>query len=50
MDLRVETRLTENDPGKLRIGMPMELVIEKFMEDEQGNDIMIFAFKPAEEG
>lgn len=47
--VRVETRLTENDPSKLRIGMPMELVIEKFMEEEQGNDIMIFAFKPAEE-
>ncbi|MDX1581083.1 MAG: OB-fold domain-containing protein [Alphaproteobacteria bacterium] len=45
----VETRLTESDPNKLEIGMEMELVIVKFREDEDGNDIMTFAFKPVAE-
>ena len=44
--VRVETRLTENNPEKLNIGMEMELVIEKFIEDKDGNDIMIYAFSP----
>ena len=48
-EVRVESRLTENDPEKLKIGMDMELVIEKFKEDEEGNDVMIFAFKPVED-
>jgi len=26
--------------------MEMELVIEKFIEDKDGNDIMIYAFSP----
>ena len=30
----------------LRIGMEMELVVEKLYEDEQGNDIMGWKFKP----
>jgi len=48
-EVKVESRLTENDPEKLKIGMDMELVIEKFKEDEEGNDVMIFAFKPVED-
>lgn len=47
-EVRVETRLTENDPARLEIGMEMELVVQKFIEDEEGNDLMIFAFKPVE--
>lgn len=42
----VETRLTTADPDELEIGMEMELVIFKFKEDEDGNDVMTFAFKP----
>jgi uncharacterized OB-fold protein len=38
--------LTENDPDKLRVGMDMELVIEKFDNDEQGNDLMVCRFRP----
>ena len=45
-EVKVESRLTENDPEKLKIGMDMELVIERFREDEEGNDVMIFAFRP----
>jgi uncharacterized OB-fold protein len=44
--IRVEGRLTENDPGKLEVGMDMELVIEKFVDDEEGNQRMTFAFQP----
>lgn len=42
--VRVEGRLKENEPKKLRIDMEMELVIEKFVEDKDGNDVMTFAF------
>ncbi len=46
--IRVEARLTENDPAKLEIGMDMELAIETFMEDEDGNELLTFAFRPVE--
>ena len=44
--VRVEGRLTESDPDKLSIGMEMELVLQKFALDEEGNDRMTFAFQP----
>ena len=44
--IRVEGRLTENDPERLEIGMEMELSIEKFVEDDQGRDVMTFAWRP----
>ena len=51
--LRVEARLTESDPTKLTVGMPMELVLETLGVDEDGNDIVTYAFAPigdSEEG
>ena len=45
--IRVESRLTENDPDKLEIGMEMELIIEKIADDTEGNELMTFAFRPA---
>ncbi|CAB4870627.1 unannotated protein [freshwater metagenome] len=45
----VETRLTENDPARLHIGMPMELVIIPFTTDDQDRDIVTFAFAPVQE-
>ncbi|HEY8352106.1 MAG TPA: Zn-ribbon domain-containing OB-fold protein [Sphingomonadales bacterium] len=45
-EVRVEARLTENDPDKLRIGMPMELVIVPFRTTESGDRVMTFAFRP----
>jgi uncharacterized OB-fold protein len=45
--IRVASRLTENDPAKLRIGMEMELRIVPLAVDEHGNDVMTFAFAPA---
>ena len=44
--VRVDGRLTENDPEKLSIGMEMELVIEKFADDAEGNELVTFAFQP----
>ena len=44
--LRVEGRLTESDPDKLVIGMEMELVLEHLSVDEDGNDVVTYAFAP----
>lgn len=44
--VRVESRLTVNDPEKLGIGMEMELVVQKFADDGDGNELMTFAFQP----
>jgi uncharacterized protein len=45
--LRVETRLTENDPAKLHTGQDMELVIYVHRTDPDGTEIMNYAFRPA---
>ena len=47
--LVIYSLLTENDPQKLKVGMEMELVIECFRQDEDGNDIMVSKFRPLEE-
>jgi len=46
--LRVETRLTEPDPAKLRIGQEMELRIVPFGHDAEGNQTMTYAFAPVD--
>ena len=43
--VRVESRLHENQPEQLRIGMAMELVIEPFRVDNDGNELLTFAFR-----
>jgi uncharacterized OB-fold protein len=45
--LRVEGRLTESDPEKLRWGMDVELTVVPFTTDTDGNEIVTFAFQPA---
>ena len=45
-EVKVEARLTDADPTRLSIGMEMELVIIPLTTDEQGNEIMTFAFQP----
>ncbi len=47
--VRVEGRLTENDPDKLKIGMEMEVVFEPFRQDEDGTEVINFAFRPVQE-
>ena len=43
-EVRVETRLT-NTEG-LRIGIEMELVLMPFRTDDDGNEVVSFAFRP----
>jgi uncharacterized protein len=43
---RSRTRLTEADPDKLKIGMEMELVIVPLCTDDDGNEVVTFAFAP----
>jgi uncharacterized OB-fold protein len=44
--IRVEGRLTEADPKKLQFGMEVELAIVPFYVDDQGDEVMTFAFTP----
>lgn len=44
--IRVEGRLTENDPEKLQFGMDVELAMIPFTIDEEGNEVVTFAFRP----
>ena len=36
----------EPDPAALRVGMPVKLVTEIVRQDEDGNDVVAFKFKP----
>lgn len=44
--IRIEGRLTESDPDKLRFGMDVELTMVPFTSDDEGNDLVTFAFQP----
>jgi uncharacterized OB-fold protein len=44
--IRIEGRLTENDPAKLQFGMNVELTMVPFTSDDEGNEIVTFAFAP----
>jgi uncharacterized OB-fold protein len=44
--IRVEGRLTENDPGKLVFGMEVELTMLPFAPDDDGAELVTFAFQP----
>jgi uncharacterized OB-fold protein len=45
-EVRVEARLTEADPARLRIGMPMELTLIPAPGDSGAST---FAFRPADD-
>ncbi|MGB3352926.1 MAG: OB-fold domain-containing protein [Mycobacterium sp.] len=45
--IRVEGRLTENDPAKLEFGQAVELTMIPFTTDAEGNEVVTFAFQPA---
>jgi uncharacterized OB-fold protein len=47
-EVRVEARLTIADPDALKNGMEMELVIVPFRADDDGNEVVTFAFRPAD--
>ena len=44
--VRVEARLTESDPAKLRFGMDVELTMVPFFVDKDGTEIVTWAFQP----
>ncbi|ODT98881.1 MAG: DNA-binding protein [Pseudonocardia sp. SCN 72-86] len=44
--LIVEARLTENDPDRLEIGMPVRMEMIPFRTDEAGEPVLTFAFSP----
>ena len=44
--IKIEARLTESDPTKLKIGMEMEMVLVPLNTDEAGNEVVTFAFAP----
>jgi uncharacterized OB-fold protein len=44
--LMIEARLTESDPEKLDFGMPVELVLIPLTVDDEGNEVLSFAFQP----
>ncbi len=43
----VESRLSESDPDRLRIGADMELEIVPFRHEEDGTPVVTFSFRPA---
>ena len=42
----IATVLTDVDPESVRIGMPLEIVVDKAMTDAEGRDVMAFKFRP----
>jgi uncharacterized OB-fold protein len=44
--LRVITRLTEPEPGRLEFGMHMRLVADRLHTDDDGTDVITYAFQP----
>jgi uncharacterized OB-fold protein len=44
--VRVITRLTECDPARLQLGQAMELQIVPLHVDDEGNDVVTYAFAP----
>lgn len=47
--VKVEGRLTEADPDKLQIGMELELVVQPFRTEDDGTEVVTFAFAPVTE-
>lgn len=44
--LRVITRITEADPAQLEFGMPMHLVVAPLHTDDEGTQVVTYAFAP----
>ncbi len=47
--IKVYTLLTDCEPVKevVRVGMDVEMVIERIMEDEAGNEVLGYKFRPS---
>jgi uncharacterized OB-fold protein len=46
---RIEARLAGGIDQELRIGMPMELTVVRFATDEDGTEVLTYAFRPVEQ-
>ncbi len=46
--VKVEARLTEADPDKLEIGMEMEMTIVALGTNEDGDEVVTYAFAPVD--
>ncbi|SON60855.1 hypothetical protein MSIMFI_02356 [Mycobacterium simulans] len=44
--IRVEGRLTENDPAKMKFGQEVELTMVPLTVSEEGEEVLTFAFTP----
>jgi uncharacterized OB-fold protein len=44
--LKVESRLTINDPAQLKIGMHMQLTLDPYRRMAEGREVFTFAFQP----
>jgi uncharacterized OB-fold protein len=45
--VRVGALITECSPDDVSIGLPVEIVPVKIREDDEGRDVVAFAFRPA---
>lgn len=45
--LRVVSRLVADDLSDLRSGLPVRLVLEPLYQDDEGNDVLSWAYAPA---
>jgi uncharacterized OB-fold protein len=45
-EVKVESRLTVADPDALQAGMEMELVVVPFRTNDDGDEVVTFAFRP----
>lgn len=46
---RIEARIAGDADQELRIGMPMELTVVPFTTDEDGTEVLTYAFRPVGE-
>ncbi len=46
--LRVMGRISTNDLQSLKVGMEVELILDKLAHDEEGNEIISWQFRPLE--
>ena len=46
---RIEARLAGPIDQELHIGMPMELTVVPFTTDEDGTEVLTYAFRPVDE-
>jgi len=47
-EVKVESRLTVSEPDQLEIGSEMQMVIVPLTTDDDGNEVVTFAFAPAD--